>query len=101
MSGSPPLKCNHGPQLGQEHREPMKVSNHYIKLYHKIRMGRGSLGRRQKATGGCNRTLHTSALGCWPRWLPCIPLCKSKPFPPHKAATWIALDAKQIVMTIG
>lgn len=29
------------------------------------------------------------------------PLCKSKPFPPHKAATQIALDAKQIVVTIG
>lgn len=27
-------------------------------------------------------------------------LCKSKPFPTHKAATRIVIDAKQIVVTI-
>lgn len=43
--------------------------------------------------------LHTSAPGCWPPRIP--PLCKSKPFPPHKAATQITLDAKQIVVTSG
>lgn len=68
-------------------------------------MGRGGLGRRQKAPQGWGRMLRTSAPGCWPRWPPpqprIPPLCKSKPFPPHKAATQIVLDAKQIVVTIG